>query len=124
VHDSKLVGHARAIIFRLKSLERRHPDGTVINSTIPHDIGKTLITLFQTSSDKKFNDVFHNEEVNAYKKAITEGDQAYGDYDSLLALADQVYTSILSSKEGWTGVFHKTNETGFSTQTPTPGCWN
>jgi len=60
--------------------------------------------LFQTSSNKKFNIVFHNEEVTAYKNSITEGDKAYVDYDTLYVLANQVYTSILSSKEGWTGV--------------------
>jgi uncharacterized membrane protein YgcG len=121
---SLLVGHARAIFNRLKSLERRHPDGTVISPTIPYDIGKTLVRLFQTSSDTRFNEVFHSEEITGYKRSLTEGDKAYGSYESILNLALEVYTSILSSPEGWTGLYHKANETGFSAVANNPRCFN
>ena len=111
---SNLVSHIRSICNRLRTLEKRDDEGKVIEPTIPTDIGKTLIKLFQTSSDKKFNDLFQLKELNAFEKALTEGDKAYGSIDDILNYAHLVYTNITASKEGWTGQFHKANESGFN----------
>ncbi|CAJ1969858.1 unnamed protein product [Cylindrotheca closterium] len=86
-------------------------------TNVPHDIGKTLILLFQTSGDPKFNEVFHNKEINEYEQALTQGNAAYGSPDMILDLA----TSI---KEGWTGQFHKVNETAFLAQKAVGPCFN
>ena len=117
-----MVSHIRAMITRLKSLEKR-VDGRVVHSNVPHDINKTLLTLFQTSSDKTFNEVFHAKEVNSYEKAISEGDSAYGTPETILDLATKVYQNRMASEEGWTGQFHKVNETGFSASAENP-CFN
>ncbi|CAJ1969888.1 unnamed protein product [Cylindrotheca closterium] len=114
-----LVSHIKVMLTRLKSLEKRI-DGRVVSSNVPHDIGKTLISLFQTSSDPKFNEVFHNKEINAYEQALTQGNAAYGSPDMILDLATSIYQNRMASKEGWTGQFHKVNETLKSAPTPAP----
>eukprot|EP00980_Cylindrotheca_fusiformis_P004420 scaffold945_cov82-Cylindrotheca_fusiformis.AAC.5 len=117
-----LVSHLRTLIQRLKSLQK----GDISN--MPHNIGKTLTDLFQTSSDKRFNEVFHARAVNAYVESLTKGDSAYGPPETILNLASKVYQNCYSSQEGWTGQFHKVNETGFSaSNNKTPqkrGCFN
>ena len=118
-----LVSHIRTMLTRLKSLEKRI-DGKVVFSHVPHDIGKTLISLFQTSSDPKFNEVFHNKEINAYENALTQGDAAYGTPDTILDLATSIYQNRMASEEGWTGQQHKVNETGFSAQKALGPCFN
>ncbi|CAJ1955014.1 unnamed protein product [Cylindrotheca closterium] len=118
-----LVSHIKVMLTRLKSLEKRI-DGRVVSSNVPHDIGKTLISLFQTSSDPKFNEVFYNKEINAYEQALTQGDAAYGSPDMILDLATSIYQNCMVSKEGWTGQFHKVNETAFSAQKAVGPCLN
>lgn len=120
---SKLVGHARAIFRRLRSLTKRDVNGVIINQPFPTDISHRLIKLFQTSSDPRLNEIFHAEEVNAYKHSLTMGDKAYGNPETILDLALKVYSNLLSSVEGWTGQYHKANETGFTAQTEIK-CWN
>ncbi|CAJ1953816.1 unnamed protein product [Cylindrotheca closterium] len=118
-----LVSHIKVMLTRLKSLEKRI-DGRVVSSNVPHDIGKTLISLFQTSSDPKFNEVFHNKEINAYEQALTQGDAAYRSPDMILDLVTSIYQNRMASKEGWTGQFHKVNETAFSAQKTVGPCFN
>eukprot|EP00980_Cylindrotheca_fusiformis_P025111 scaffold13096_cov71-Cylindrotheca_fusiformis.AAC.1 len=117
-----LVSHLRSLLQRLKSLQK----GPISN--LPHNIGKILTDLFQTSSDKRFNEVFHARAVNAYVESLSKGDSAYGTPETILNLASKVYQNCYSSSEGWTGQFHKVNETGFSASNdktpPKRGCFN
>eukprot|EP00980_Cylindrotheca_fusiformis_P009478 scaffold2070_cov105-Cylindrotheca_fusiformis.AAC.9 len=67
-----VVSHLRTFFRRLKSLQK----GTTSN--LPHNIGEILMDLFQTSSDKRFNEFFHSRAVNAYVESLTKGDEPMG----------------------------------------------
>jgi hypothetical protein len=54
---STLVGHLRAILSRLRALEFKDESGRILIETVPHDLSKTLLELFQTSSTEKFNEI-------------------------------------------------------------------
>ena len=122
----ELVSHLRSMIIRLKSLERR-VNGVVVQSNLPHNISKLLITMFQTSSDPTFNEVFHQRQVAAYEHFLKEGDRAFGDPETLMNLAVMLYHNQVASEEGWHGQYHKANETGFvavKDNKPTRRCFN
>lgn len=123
----ELCGHIKAIIRRLRTLERHNENGIVV-TTLPEDLGKTLIQLFQTSSDAKFNQIFRQKELAAFEESLTRGNAAYGDPETILNLAFRIYTNIYSSEEGWTGQFTKANESVFITagqsKSKSPICFN
>lgn len=117
-----LVSHVRSMLIRLKTLERTDSHGDHI-SNLPKDINKTLVQLFQTSSDSEFNAIFRTEQLNKWREYSVKGDAAYGSPDDILDMASIAYRDRLSSVEGWTGQFHKVNETGFSASADNP-CFN
>ena len=121
---SKLVSHVRSIIRRLKTLERKDDTGVITFPTVPTDLNETLMKLFQTSSDPKFNHILQIQQLNAYPQALQIGDRAYGDPDQILNLAQNVYQNFVGSKEGWTGEFHKVNESAFTLTTTDFKCFN
>ena len=110
---STLVGHLRAILSRLRSLEFKDENGRILTETVPHDLSKTLLELFQTSSTEKFNEIFKVEAAQAFRRSIIEGDKAYGDPDSILEEANQVYRAIFTSDEDWLGKNAKGRESVF-----------
>ena len=122
---SKLVSHVRGILKRLRSLERKDAQGRLINPTIPQDLSKTLMTVFQTSSDDKFNRLFELRELQCIERAMYEGDTAYGPPEEALQTAEKIYQSLSGSKEGWTGAAQKSNQSSFvASDQPKDGCWN
>ena len=83
-----------------------------------------MIKLFQTSSDAKFNKIFEHKELNSIEAALRLSDKAYGTADDILDQARQIYQSIFTSEEGWTGQFHKSNESVFYAKTGGLKCFN
>jgi len=122
----ELVSHFRSLLLRLRSLDKE-VDGKVVHSHVPDDLSKTLIGILQTSSDSRFNDLFKNKEQEAFAKHCIGGEyNGYGTPEDLLILASRAYQAALVSPEGWKGIFHKVNATGFSADGTgdVKKCWN
>jgi len=85
--------------------------------TLPTDINKTLLKLFQTSSDKKFNHISEIQQLNNYPEALQIEDKAYGESDEILDLAQTIFQSLVSPKERRAGEFNKVNKSAFNSTT-------
>ena len=70
----KAVSHIRGVIKRLRGLERTDLTGNVIKTKVPSDLSKTLLEIFQTSSDDKFNKMFENLFLAGFQASITKGE--------------------------------------------------
>jgi hypothetical protein len=70
----KAVSHIRGVIKRLRGLERTDTTGHVIETKVPSDLSKTLLEIFQTSSDDKFNKMFEHLFLTGFQASITQGE--------------------------------------------------
>ena len=67
---------------------------------------------------------FELKELNSFEAALRLGDKAYWTADDILDQAHQIYQSIFTSEEGWTGQFHKANESAFYAKIGGLKCYN
>ncbi len=102
---SDMVSHMRALIDVLKSLRVYDSNGTLIRETIPQDLAKDLLLIFQTSSTTQFNQIFQQEYNRRRIEAMTttrSGDVTYGDPSDTLKLALNLYGEM-KHKSDWLG---------------------
>jgi hypothetical protein len=116
----KAVSRIRGVLKRLRSLERRDASGNVLIAKVPSDLAKTLLEVFQTTSDSNFNKLFEAKFLFGFQESITKGDKAYGTPKEILIQAESYYSALYSSKLGWTGEVQKSHKSAFTT-TGAPG---
>ena len=110
----KAVSHIRGVIKRLRGLERTDSTGNVIETKVPSDLSKTLLEIFQTSSDTKFNKMFENLFLAGFQASITKGEAGYGLPEYILKQAESYYSALYASDYGWTGEVQKKNASVFT----------
>jgi hypothetical protein len=77
------------VIKRLRGLEKTDLTGHVIETKVPSNLSKTLLEIFQTSSDETFNKIFEHLFLNGFQASITKG---AGISLSKLRVTTQLYT--------------------------------
>ena len=102
---SDMVSHIRALLNVLKSLRIYDVNGTLIRETVPPELAKDLMGVFQTSSTSQFNQIFQQEYNRRRIEAATSsraGDIAFGDPEDILKLALNLYSEV-KHKDQWLG---------------------
>ncbi|CAJ1935681.1 unnamed protein product [Cylindrotheca closterium] len=86
--DTQGMGGPLVFFFMMKRLQ---VNSQLVVETIQGQLKTLCIDQYEgesvddlTLSDPKFNEVFHNKEINAYEQALTQGDAAYGSPDMIL----------------------------------------
>jgi hypothetical protein len=97
----EVVTHLRGIIQRLKNMRRRDQSGNQID-LVPYDLTKRLYEVFQTSSNKTFNNMFAARLEREYGEYLISGSSAWSEPDKILNMAGNLYTK-LCSESNWHG---------------------
>ena len=110
----KAVSHIRGVIKRLRGLEKTDSTGHVTETKVPPDLSKTLLEIFQTSSDAKFNKMFEQLFLTGFQASITAGEAGYGKPEFILKQAESYYSALYASDYGWTGEVQKKQKSVFT----------
>ena len=119
----KAVSHIRGIIKRLRGLERTDATGHVIETKVPSNLSKTLLEIFQTSSDNKFNKMFEHLFLTGFQASITKGEAGYGQPEYILKQAESYYSALYALDYGWTGEVQKNTKSVFTAAGETGTDW-
>jgi hypothetical protein len=97
----EVVTHLRGIIHRLKTMRRRDRSGNQIE-VVPYDQTKRFYEVFQTSSNKTFNNMFAARLEREYGEYLITGSSAWSEPDKIINMAGNLYTK-LCSETLWNG---------------------
>jgi hypothetical protein len=92
----------RGIIHRLKNMRRRDQSGNQID-VVSYDLTKRLYEVFQTSSNKTFNNMFAARLEREYGEYPISGSSAWSEPDKTLNVAGNLYTKLCSENQ-WSGL--------------------